>query len=106
MKLLAQAPAVSLGNEYAFGGVQSLGEGLGYLLTPMFQIAGLAVAIYFIMGSFKFLTSSGDPGKIKEGQQMIIHSVVGFVLLMMMFIILQFLPSYFGLNGFKLIKST
>jgi hypothetical protein len=105
--LLAQArTGVDLSGEYKFGGVNSLAEGLGYLIGPMFEIAGIAVVIYFLYGAIKFLFSGGDKEGIKSGKDMIVHGIIGLFLLVMMFLVLQYIPSYFGLTGFKIIGST
>ncbi len=96
--------AADLSTEYAFGGVKSLGEGVSYLVVPAFGIATTAVAFYFIMGAFKFLTSGSNKDSIASGRNMIIHAVIGFLMLMMLFLVLQYLPEAIGLSGFKIIQ--
>lgn len=95
---------VDLSQQYGFGYIQSLGEGYGHLVAPAFEIAAAVVVIYTVMAGFSLLTSSGDKDKISKAQAMITHSIVGFLLLMAMFLILQFIPEFFGLKGFKIIQ--
>lgn len=100
--ILAQ---VDIGKNYAFGGIKSLGEGAGLLVTPAFSIATLAVIIYFLIGAFKYLTSGGDKDAIAGARAMITHAIVGFILLMFAFLIFQFLlSSLFGITDFRIIK--
>lgn len=99
----AHAQATNLSQEYAFGSISSLGQGIGYLTGPTFSIAMLAVIFYLLIGGFTFLTSGGDKGKIDKGRKMIIHSIGGFLLLMLMYMILQFLPAFFGFGNISLI---
>lgn len=100
----AQTTPVNLGSQYGFGGIGSLGESLEKLVGPGYTIAGIAVAIYFFVGAFKLVISGGDKEAIAGARNMITHAIIGFVLLMMMFLILQMIPQAFGLQGFKLIK--
>lgn len=89
---------VDLSQEFAFGHIASLSEALGYLLGPAFSVAAVAVVFYFLIGAFRYLTSGGDKGAVDGGQRMITHAVIGFILLIVMFLIVQFVPQYFGIN--------
>jgi len=101
LNLIAQ---VNIGDQYAFGKVGSLGEGVGLLVNPAFSIAATLVVIYFLVGAFKILTAGGDKEAVGSAQKMITHAIIGFVLLMFSFLIFQFLTgSLFGFN-LKLIK--
>lgn len=89
---------IDLSKDYAFGHIQSLAQGFGYLTGPGFAIASLAVVFYFIIGAFKYLTSAGNKESLASAQNMITHAIIGFILLMTMFLILQFLPKFLGFN--------
>ena len=101
--LFAQAP-VDLGKEYAFGGITSVGEAFGYLVTPAFSIAGVAVVIYFAIGALRYMMSGGDKQAVESARKMITHAIIGFILLIAMFLILEFIPEYFGIPGVSVIK--
>ncbi|MBI2019653.1 hypothetical protein HYS95_03235 [Candidatus Daviesbacteria bacterium] len=92
-----------IGSCFGFGGITSLGEAVSRLVVPGFSIAAVAVVIYFLLGAFKFLTSGGNKETIAEGRNMITHAIIGFIILMFAFLILQFLlSSLFGITGFRL----
>lgn len=93
----------NLSKNFAFGNINSLAQALNYLIGPAFIIAGVAVTIYFIIGAFKILISGGDKEGLSGGKQMIVHSIIGFILLMLLFLIFQFIPEFLGLGGFKII---
>lgn len=95
---------IDLKDQFAFGNIKSLAEGVGYLTMPAFAIAAIALVFYFIVGAFQYLTSGGDKNALQSAQKMIIHAIMGFILLMVLFLILQFLPEFFGLKGFKIIQ--
>lgn len=95
---------VLLNKQYAFGNLNSLAEALGFLITPAFSIAAAAVVIYFAIGGVKYLISSGDKNAVSEARAMMTHALIGFILLMMLFLILQFIPEFLGLKGFKIVQ--
>lgn len=97
---------VKIGEKFGFGGITSLGDALSRLVTPGFSIAAVAVIIYFLMGAFKFLTSGGNKEEVAAARAMITHAIIGFMILIFSFLILQFLLSaLFGITGFQLFKS-
>ena len=99
----AFAQGVNLGKEHPFGWLGSLGEGVTFLVAPMFEIAGVLLVIWFILGAFDILSSGGSKEKVAEGQGKITHSVIGFIMLIMAFFIIQFIPEFLGLKDFVLI---
>lgn len=95
---------IDLSKQYAFGNITSLGQGLGFLVGPAFMIAGVAVVIYFIIGAVRFIFSAGDKGAVQGARDMITHAIIGFILLMLMFLLFQFIPEFLGLGKFKIIQ--
>lgn len=96
---------VAIGQEYAFGWITNLGQGVNLLVVPAFSIATLSVVIYFLIGAFKWLSSGGDKEALEGARRMITHSIIGFIILMFAFLILQFLLSgLFGITGLKIIQ--
>ena len=72
-------------------------------LTPVvFSIAAIMIAFYFIIGAFELITSQGDKGHIVSARSKIYHSLIGFILLIVIFLVLQYLPQQLGLKDFSL----
>ena len=92
--------AFNIGDKYDFGNIGSLGQGINLLVAPAFSIATLAVVIYFLIGAFTYLTSGGDKENVGNAQKMITHAIIGFIILMFAFLILQFIPEIFGIRFF------
>ena len=90
--------AFNIEDKYDFGNIGSLGQGINLLVAPAFSIATLAVVIYFLMGAFTYLTSGGDKESVGNAQKMITHAIIGFIILMFAFLILQFIPEFFGID--------
>lgn len=96
--MIEKLAQVSLKDEYPFGGISSLAELIGFLVPVAFSIAGTAVLIYFIYGAFNLVFSGGDKTKVQSARDMITHAIIGIILLVMMFLILQFVSEYFGID--------
>jgi hypothetical protein len=82
---------VDISKEYAFGDLTNLGIGFSRLVAPGFAIAIVAVVFYFIIGGLKYLTSGGDKETISSAQKMITHAIIGFILLIFLFLAIEFL---------------
>lgn len=99
---------VPLSSHYPFGAgtnpIDSLAEGVQYLVRPTFTLATLSLTIYFVYGAFKFLSSGGDKEAIATARGMILHAIIGFILLMALFLVMQYLPEALRLKGFKIIQ--
>ncbi len=100
----AYAKPADLSQEYAFGPINSLGEGLTTLVRVGFEIGTTVVVIYFLIAAYQIITSAGDKNALAGAQSRMTHSIIGIILLVMLFSILQFIPSFFGIENFKLIE--
>ncbi len=90
---------VKLGEQFGFGGITSLSQGLGMLIPFGLSLAGTAVVIYFIYGAFKLTFSGGDKTEVENARRMITHGIIGFMLLLLMFLIYQFLFEFLGFSN-------
>ena len=80
-----------------------MGQATSRLVIPVFSIAAAAVVIYFLLGAFKYLSSGGNKEAVAGARGMITHAIIGFLILMFAFLILQFLiSSLFGITNFQL----
>ena len=89
---------MNLSQEYGFGNIQSLGEATRLLVMPTFSIAAAVVIFFLIFGGIKYMTSGGEKEAVSSAQGMITHAIIGFIILMMLFALMQFLsePTPFG----------
>lgn len=95
---------VDIGKEFGYGWITSLGEGTNKLVIPLFSVASFLVILYFLLGAFKFLKAGGNKEEVEGARQMITHAIVGFIILMFAFFILQYIPQFFKLPGLDIIK--
>lgn len=94
---------VDISEKFGFGDITSLGEGTSKLIAPIFSIAVVLVILYFLFGAFKYLRSRGEKEELEAAKQMIYHAIIGFIILMLAFLVLQFLLSFLFKIEYKLI---
>ncbi len=84
-------------------GVPTLGCAEIMFQNLLFMSAGIVLLILFIMfliGGFHYLTSFGNPEKIKKAQGTLKYAILGLVIYMSSFIILKIIDAVFlGNNG-------
>lgn len=74
-----------------------MGQGTSFLVPTIFSAAAFLVILYFLLGAFKYLKAGGNKEEVEGGRQMIEHAIVGFIILMFAFLVIQFLlSSLFG----------
>jgi hypothetical protein len=61
------------------------------ILTFIFSLMGIVAVIVIILGGFHFLTSTGDPGKIKKGKDTIIWGIIGLLVVLFSYAIVNFI---------------
>jgi len=68
------------------------------LLIPLaFSIASVMVVFYFIIGAIELINSQGDKAHIVSARSKIYHAIIGFILLIALFLIIQYLiPALLG----------
>ena len=94
---------VNIGKHFGFGDIKSLGDTTSQLMPPIFSIATFLVIIYFLTGAFKYLKAGGNKEEVEGGKQMIVHAIIGFLLLTLAFLVIQFaLSSLFGITNFQI----
>lgn len=92
---------VDLCTQFSFCQYGTLGKLLSHFLPTVFTIAGVGVVFYFLIGAFRIITSGGNKEAIAGARNMITHAIVGFVLLMLVFLFALFISEFLGLQGFS-----
>ena len=71
---------------------------LGVFSNLLFMSSALAIIILFIMfvvGSFKYLTSAGNPEKVKSARSTLMYAIIGFVVFLSAYVILTVIDFLF-----------
>ncbi len=71
------------------------------ILSASIALAGLALFVMLVIGSFKYLTSGGDPKQTETAQKTITYAVLGIVLIISSYVILRLIGNFTGLDLLK-----
>jgi len=63
---------------------------VGKAIEIVFGLLGLLAVIMIIYGGFLFMTSAGNPEKVKKGKSTILYGLVGLIIALLAFVIVNF----------------
>ena len=79
------------------GGDTKLEVSVQNILSVVFAMVGIIAVIMVIVGGVNYMTSQGDPEKIKKAKNTILYGIIGLVIALLSFAIVSFVLK--GLNG-------
>ena len=59
----------------------------------MTGIAGIVSAVFLVYGAIQYITSAGDPGKLKKAKETILYSLIGLAIVALATVIIAFVSS-------------
>lgn len=60
------------------------------VINAVIGIAGLIAVVYVVVGGVQYMTSTGDPGKVEKARKTIIYAVIGMIICVLSFAIVNF----------------
>lgn len=77
-----------------------IGTIISVILTNyVFYAAGLMLLVYLVMGGLQMMTSRGDPKAMQAAQGKITNALLGFVIIVVAFLLVQIIGSLLHLQG-------
>lgn len=76
---------------------------LGMVLSLLFALGVVAAIIMLVYAGIMWATSGGDKQKIETAHSTITYSIVGLIVILLSFFIVQFIGSLIGVNLIRLI---
>ena len=71
-------------------GEKSLMSNVNMLINVFTSVMGFLAVAMIIYGGFMLLTAQGDPARIKRGKDVVLYSVIGLILVMLAYVIVNF----------------
>lgn len=100
-QLLSQS--LNFGNQTIQGPLDKSVDSLGKVITKtlgfIMPMAGIILLFVLISGGYDYMMSQGNADKIKSAQGKITSGIIGFVLLIVSFLITRLIAVIFGLGG-------
>lgn len=79
-------------------GINTVGDLINTLMKFLIPLAGIILLLVLIWGGYDFLMSGGNPEKVKSAQAKITTGIIGFVLLVLSYLIVRIISFIFGLQ--------
>ncbi len=71
-------------------GGNTLWEDVSNIINAVIGVLGLACVVVLIIGGVNYMTSSGDAGKVKKAKDTILYAIIGLVVCVLAFAIVNF----------------
>ena len=71
------------------------------IITSLSVIAGLAFAIYFILGGIKWITAGDKEQTIKEARDQMVHAALGLIVVVVAYFVIGIIGSVLGIDIFS-----
>ncbi len=68
---------------------------INVVINMAFYVLGMIAAVMIVVGGIRYATSQGDASAIKSAKDTILYSVIGLVVAILSFVIVNFVLSYF-----------
>lgn len=65
------------------------------VIAAAFLIIGIISVLFIIIGGYRYVISGGDQGAIKQAKNTILYAVVGLVITIVSFVVVQFVIGIF-----------
>lgn len=78
--------------------VDSLGKIITKLLGFLMPMAGIVLLFVLISGGYDYIISQGNADKVKSAQGKITSGIIGFILLIISFLVVRLIAVIFGLG--------
>ena len=63
------------------------------IINVVIGVIGFVAVAFIIFGGFQYTTSTGDPGKVKKAKDTILYGIIGLVVAMLAYAIVNFVLS-------------
>ena len=69
---------------------ESLEQDVGSVINIIIYMIGIVAVIIIIIGGLTYITSQGDPDKIRKGKNTVLYGIIGLVIVVLAFAIVKF----------------
>jgi hypothetical protein len=76
-----------------------IGNIISVTLPYVFAAAAIALLIYLVLGGFQFMMSQGDPKAAQGAQAKIMNALIGFIIIIFAYFIIQLFGQVFGIQN-------
>lgn len=82
----------------------NLGALVGLFIAVIAVVAVLAALVFIIIGAFQWITSGGDKQKVESARNHIIAAIIGLVIVVLSFVIINVITQVLGIGSIADLK--
>lgn len=82
----------------------NIGSIIGVFVSVIAVAAVLAALIFILIGAFQWITSGGDKGKVEAARNHIIAAIIGLVIVVLSFVIINVITQILGIGSIADLK--
>ena len=90
-RIAASNGMINVNGNLAGGNGNDLSNAVIGIINGIVAVLGLVAVIVIIIGGVNYMTSSGDAGKVKKAKDTILYGVIGLVICVLAFAIVNFI---------------
>ncbi len=90
-KLAVGIPVNGSGNQAGQGKDNTLTNDITGILNAVIGVLGLVCVVVMIIGGINYMTSAGDTGKVKTAKNTILYGLIGLIVCVLAFAIVNWL---------------
>lgn len=83
------------------GAPTDLGAIISGLVNAAIVIGALAAFMYLVLGGFQWITAGGDKAKTEEAQKKITNAIIGLVIIVAAWAIINVVTNFLGIGGLE-----
>jgi hypothetical protein len=72
---------------------------IGRVLDVAYAVAGIATVALLIIGGLKIIMASGEPDKLKQGQDTLTNALIGIIVILASGLVFQFIGKLLGVES-------
>ncbi len=89
-RIAASNGMINVDGNLAGGSGDNLKNAVVGIINGVVAVLGLVAVVVIIIGGINYMTSSGDAGKVKKAKDTILYGVIGLVICVLAFAIVNF----------------
>lgn len=78
--------------------ITSIGQLVSSAMVIVYGVVGIALFAYFVYGGYLWLTSTGNPDKIKKATDTMLNAVIGTIIVVFAYLATTIVSRFLGFN--------
>jgi hypothetical protein len=78
--------------------IKSIADIVNKILPIVYGVVGIALFAYLIYGGFAWLTSAGDPDKLRQAQGTMVNAVIGVAIVVLAYFLTRVVGGILGMD--------